>query len=343
MAITTDLYYIRIVSGRLERFVEKSEQLFTFRCPICGDSHKSKSKARGYFYRHKKAPNMAYFCHNCGASMLFPKFLKEVFPDIYQEYVMEEFKKGKVGKQGSKVSVEDFHTTVDKDRRFSIPEHTQRIAHLKDDHPAKTYLIQRKIPKEHFSHLFYAPDFKEFIDQYDLNIDAPTTPRIIIPFYDHDFNLKGFQGRSMPWNVREVRYITIKLDEDFPKLYGLHRLDDDIDIVYVTEGPIDSLFLPNALAMMGADLSREKLTREAGVKQFIFVLDNEPRSKAIKQRLTAYMEAGENVVIWPTNITFKDINEGIIQGYTQRDIQDIIKSNTYQGLKAKLAYMGWAK
>lgn len=286
---------------------------------------------------------MAMVCHNCGASMLFPRFLKQEFPDVYQEYVLEEFKKGKVGKQGSKVSAKDFHTTVDLNERFSIPEHTERLSNLDANHPAAAYLNQRMIPHEHFAHLFYTDNFQQFLSEFDAAEDAPTTPRIIIPFYDSNFNLKGFQGRAMPWNVKEIRYITIKLDESFPKVFGIHRLNNTYETVYVTEGPFDSLFLPNAIAMMGADLSHKTIVDLVGQKKIIYVYDNEPRSKEIQKRMQSRIENGQSVAIWPNWVKHKDINDMIIHGLTLQKIRDILYNNTHSGMKAKLVFGQWRK
>jgi len=344
MSLNNDLYYIRVISNRLERFHEKSDKVFAFRCPICGDSKKSKSKTRGYFYKHPKANNMAMMCHNCGASMLFPTFLKQEFPDVYKDYAMDEFSRGNVGKVGSKVSTEDFHSSVDKDKRFSIPEHTERISNLDEMHPAYQYVQQRLIPKEQYAHLFYTDNFKEFLKQFDKEYDAPTTPRIILPFYDREYNLKGFQGRAMPWNFQELRYITIKLDESFPKLYGLHSLPKNPEKVYVLEGPIDSMFLPNAVAMMGADLDHSTILQYTNAKNLVYVFDNEPRNSEIRRRVKSRIDEGHSVVLWPKYLAgMKDINQMILKGYSTERIKDVIDNWTYDSAKAKLMFGIWSR
>ena len=64
MSIRIDTNYIINLSSQLEKFSKKGDYTYNCRCPICGDSQKSKSKARGYFY--KKQNDMFYKCHNCG-------------------------------------------------------------------------------------------------------------------------------------------------------------------------------------------------------------------------------------------------------------------------------------
>ena len=102
--IYVDTKYISLVSGRLEKFSKKNENLFNFRCPYCGDSQKNRNRARGYFYRHKGS--FIYKCHNCGVGRTLSNFLKDQDPDLYGEYVMEAYREGSTGK-GTKIPLPD--------------------------------------------------------------------------------------------------------------------------------------------------------------------------------------------------------------------------------------------
>ena len=90
-----DSKFIGIVSSRLEKFKRVKNNLFNFRCPICGDSQKNKNKTRGYLYNVKANTN--FKCHNCGASMSFNNFLKQIDGYLHKQYIMEKFKEGKTG------------------------------------------------------------------------------------------------------------------------------------------------------------------------------------------------------------------------------------------------------
>lgn len=274
--------------------------------------------------------------------MSFANFLKEYEPEVYAEYAMEIFGRDTVGKRGSVISKESFKETIDKDKRFAVPEHTQRISDLDDSHPAKRYILQRQIPTEHHSHLYYTDNFQTFVSNYE-NKEVSTTARIIIPLYDKEYNLIGFQGRSMPWNVGEVRYITIKMVETFPKIYGLHRMNNDWNIVYVVEGPFDAMFLNNTIAMMGSNVDHEDVLRFTKKKDIVYILDNEPRSKDIQRKLKDLISNERKVVIWPEYIKEKDINEMILSGYTKEQIHSIIKENTASGIKAEALYSEWRR
>ena len=94
-----DSKFIGLVSSRLTKFKRVKPNLYNFRCPICGDSQKHKNKARGYLYGIKA--NVNYRCHNCGASMSFSNFLKDIDTVLHKQYVMEKFKDGFAGVKGA--------------------------------------------------------------------------------------------------------------------------------------------------------------------------------------------------------------------------------------------------
>ena len=86
MSLYIDLKYINMISNRLPMFTRKDDYLFNCRCIICGDSSEKKNKARGYFY--KKENNMFYRCHNCDYGTTVGKFIEQLDPILYKEYVL---------------------------------------------------------------------------------------------------------------------------------------------------------------------------------------------------------------------------------------------------------------
>ena len=91
-----DVKYINLISARFQKFKRVKNNLYNFRCPICGDSQKNKSKARGYLYQVKNNTN--YKCHNCGINISFSNFLKQIDVEIHKQYSFEKFKEGHTGK-----------------------------------------------------------------------------------------------------------------------------------------------------------------------------------------------------------------------------------------------------
>ena len=322
--------YANLVSSRLEKFKQVRNGVYTFRCPYCGDSEKHKNKTRGYFFAKKSG--LVYKCHNCGVGRSFGNFLKDHAADLHDEYVLERYKQGLTGK-GRNVADPDFK--FEKPKFVKSQTDLPSVASLNNSHPAKGYLLGRGIPEKYFSELYYAENFCQWTNQQkptfrDVKKDHP---RIIIPFIDTDGNWFGYQGRSLDFNDK-MRYITIMLDEDHPKIYGLNRIKSQ-STVYIVEGPFDSLFVENGVAMCGADVDISNYNWN-----HVYVFDNEPRNKQICDRISGAIDRGDPVVIWPTNLTEKDLNDMVLAGH---DIRLLVESNTYQGLEAKVKFTEWKR
>jgi predicted RNA-binding Zn-ribbon protein involved in translation (DUF1610 family) len=325
-----DEHYARLISSRLDKFKHVKSGTYNFRCPYCGDSEKHRNKARGYLFT--KNSGLVYKCHNCGVGRSFGNFLKDNAMDLYDEYVMERYKAGLTGK-GRNVADPTFKIEKPK---FKKKGELQSIERLNNEHPAVGYLQGRQIPKEHFANLYYTDKFCTWV-----NTQKPTFkdvkkdhPRIIIPFIDTNGEWFGFQGRSIDAGEK-LRYITIMLDESRIKVFGLDRVDFD-KTVYITEGPIDSLYIDNAIAMAGADVDWSLLSN----REAVFVFDNEQRNKEIITRMEKAIEKGYEIVIWPENLQEKDLNDMYIAGH---DVQSLVEFNTYSGLQAQIKLSEWKK
>ena len=326
-----DAKYIGLVSTRLQKFKQVKNNLYNFRCPYCGDSQRHKNKARGYIYQLKNDHN--YKCHNCGMSKSFTNFLKDLDQPLYDQYVMERYKQGITGKHSNTPNPTfDFkEPTFKNPKQFDLPT----IAELNSEHPAKVYLKNRKIPDKFLNQLYYCEKFKKWTNQQKYTFESidQDEPRIIIPLINHG-EIIGFQGRSLN-KYSKIKYITIILDESHPKIYGIDNVKKE-KTIYVTEGPLDSMFICNSIAMCGADADIVKW----GIDNFVRVYDNEPRNTEIVSRYANSISRGEKIVIWPNSIKEKDINDMVLSGL---DVQSVIESNTYSGLEAKLKFTTWKK
>ena len=328
--IHVDAKYISLVSCRLEKFSRKNENLFNFRCPYCGDSQKNRNRARGYFYRHKGS--FIYKCHNCGVGRTVPNFLKDHDYELYQEYVMEAYREGNTGK-GTKIPLPKIEFTKPTFKKEIFAD-LEKISDLNTTHPARMMLEERQLPPDSLKQLYYCPKFKEWTNQhkktfYNVQYDEP---RVIIPLKDKD-GVFGYQGRAI--GQSSLRYITVMLDENKPKIYGLDKINEKKP-VYIVEGPIDSLFLDNSVAMCGSDLD----PRSFGWSDYIWVFDNEPRNREIVNRISKTIDRGDKVVIWQKHVEEKDINDMTLSGH---NVQSLVESNTYQKLEATLKLKDWKK
>ena len=318
-----DSKYIGLISSRLQKFKRVKPDLYNFRCPICGDSQKHKNKARGYIYVVKNNTN--FKCHNCGASLSLNNFIKKLDGTLHKQYTLEKFKEGHTGRN---------FVTEEPEFKFKKPVFRKKLDLPKasEDIAAKEYLQKRQLDPEKF---YFADSFKRWTNSKKQTFDTigRDERRIIIPMYDRDKNLIGFQGRSLVPN--SVKYITVMLEDEAPKIYGLDSIDEKLS-VYVVEGPFDSTFVDNSVALCGSDGDLGYLEGS----DTILVYDNEPRNREIVGRIGRCIERNQKVVIWPSNIIEKDINDMILAGH---DVMSMLKSNTYSGLEAKIKFNTWKK
>ena len=318
-----DSKYIGMISSRLQKFKRVKDNLYNFRCPICGDSQKNKNKTRGYIYQVKNNTN--FKCHNCGASMSFNNLLKEIDVNLHKQYTLEKFKEGHTGRNFVVEAPKfEFIKPVFK-KSIDLPKASTNSF-------ANEYLVNRKIDPDKF---YYADKFMEWTNTQKITFDTikKDESRIVIPMYDENKNLIGFQGRALGKSF--TKYITVMLDEEAPKVYGIEKIDKTIS-VYITEGPFDSTFICNSIAMCGADVDISNW----GISNPVWIYDNEPRNREIVNRIGRTIDNGNSIVIWPTNIIQKDINDMVLSGH---DVMSVVELNTYSGLEAKIKFNNWKK
>ena len=315
-----DESFIERVSSRLQNYKKVKPKLYNFRCPFCGDSSRSKRKARGYLYPVNNNTN--YKCHNCGISISFNNFLKEIDPILYKEFSIEKYKSGFTGKNFVVEAPKfDIKTPVFREK-ISLPK-------ASSDTQAKEYLEKRKLDPNLY---YYADDFSKWVNSITEEPNLKSEPRIVIPLY-YNKALIGVQGRSI--GPSPIKYITIMFNKDAPKIYNYDSIDKE-NLVYVLEGPFDSYFIKNSIAMCGADIDLKNLN----IYYPVYVYDNEPRNKEIHDRMSKAIQRGYSIVIWPETIKEKDVNDAVLAGI---DVQDVLSKNVYKDLEAQLKFNFWKK
>mgnify|MGYP001153166079 CR=1 FL=1 len=329
--------YINLLSPRLERF-KKAGSGYNFRCPYCGDSRKSKTKARGWLF--SKSDGTRFFCHNCSKSSKFRYFLKDTDQQLYYDFVKETL----VEKDKEKSSLQEF---VDKMKEPEYVKKTnlkalKKISQLAPNHKAKQYIMKRYIPPQTHHKIYYAPKFREWTNSMIPNKFEGDyeESRIIFPLLDENQKMFGFQGRSLRGDDA-LKYITIMLEER-PKIYGLDSIDKNQKIC-AFEGPVDSLFIENSLASCGGSVQSNLEQLDIPRDNFVIVYDNEPRNRHTIKKMEYAIDAGYNVCIWPDGLKPKDVNDMVLSGITSPDIKKIISKNTHSGLSATLELNAWRK
>ncbi len=342
MTIAIDTKYLRLVSSKVRNFKQKNTNLFNLSCPYCGDSQKNKSKARGYFFA--KGTELIYKCHNCGIGANFGNFLKQVDGALHKEYVLERYKSGETNNARTANTVLNISPPrFDKIAKQKVFEHGEWLSNLPSGHFCLEYATKRQIPLKFYDKLLFTPHYNQFVTTLIPNHGKQILDdaRLVIPFYDEYNDLIAVSGRALETSDRTLRYVTIRTKESNDKLiYGVDRVNLS-QTVKIVEGPIDSLFLTNCVASGDANLSLTAKNIDTDKKILIF--DNEPRNKEIVKMMQDAIKLQHNVVIWPSTIVGKDINEMVMNGLSPDEIEKIISSNTFKDLEAQLNFTMWKK
>ncbi len=334
-----DEKYIGLVGSRLLHFHRQSRSTFSFRCPICGDSQKRSNKTRGYLFLYQR--KYIFKCHNCNESMSLRTFLKRIDPQLYREYQLDLLRQERPADlptpsaPGPEDDMFRFGRRSTKSL-MSLPT----LASLPEDHPAVRYAKGRLLPDLAFHSIHFTDRWTTWIKELGWNYAIPEdgAPRIILPWYSRSGDLLGAQARRIDVTGKDARYVTLKASEDVDKIYGVDRINSSAP-VYLCEGPLDSYFLPNCCAAMGSDLLRAYDQHLKG-HHTILVWDNEPRNRELLSTMEPAVKLGLPVVIWPSHIKEKDLNDMVKAGL---DPEALVRAHTYKGLRATLEFLRWRK
>jgi transcription elongation factor Elf1 len=331
-----DQKFIGALSPKLDKFARKGDYLYNFRCPICGDSQTNKNKARGYVFAGKGG--LYFKCHNCAASLSLGNLIKQVDPALYREYCLDRYKSGETGRKAHKDHGFVFKpVTFGSNKTDNYKGVLVKLSSLSESHEAVKYAKSRKIPEDKIDSLYYVDDvsrLKLLAPEYEEKL-VTNEPRLVLVFNDADGELVGVSCRAM--RGEKQRYVVVKIKDDSPFIYNMDCVNTN-ETIYVTEGPIDSLFLPNAVAVGNSNL-KQALDHIDGNK--VLVYDNEPRNKEIVREMKTAIDANATVCIWPKEVKEKDINDMILAGKTQEEILFTINKNTFSGPQALLEFNNW--
>nr|AIA18986.1 Unknown Function [uncultured bacterium] len=270
--------------------------------------------------------------------MSVPNFLKRVDEFVYNDYVIEKMMENPRHEPDPVLTMRKPKFIADTQLK-----ELKKVSQLPHDHYCRLYVDGRKIPTTFHHKLFYAYRFMEWtntcipgkFDDAALKFDRPA---LVIPFVNREGRLHAFQGRFFNG---KTRYVTIVLDESVPKLWGLDRYDRN-NRSYVLEGPIDAMFLPNAIATAGGvELSTP---RYLNLENSVVAFDNEPRSSETVDKIRKCIKHGLKVCIWPEGLQQKDVNDMVVHGkMSMSEVREIIDRNTFSGLRAELQLNEWKR
>tara|TARA_E500000318_G_scaffold11999_1_gene10879 strand:+ start:1872 stop:2891 length:1020 start_codon:yes stop_codon:yes gene_type:complete len=338
MSSFIDKKYINLISGQLNLFKWKSSTLANCRCPICGDSQKNKTKCRGYFYEKKNS--FFYRCHNCGYGCSVKNFLDKISPSLVSEYQMETFEEQFGKKKKKKRETPDMNFKPFQDRKPGIVD-AIRVDKLPENHPCLQFVQRREIPLDQYENLYFTKKFNTFVKKLiDPEVNYPDDERLVIPFVDNMDTVYAAQGRRLVDNDT-AKYYTAK-PSDVKKLwYNEWKVDPDKPVI-VVEGPIDSMFISNSIAMVGSGAITELPDRFAN-SEIIYALDNEPRNNQIVSYYENLIKSGQRVCLWPSYVKEKDVNDMVLAGKSKEEVEKIILTNSFSDLEASLKLKDWKK
>lgn len=341
-----DVKWLNLTASKFRNFKQKRPNLWNLSCPLCGDSQTNLLRARGYIF--ELDGKLLFKCHNCGKSITFSSLLKEVDPTSHREYIMEKFKEHGNHLMAHVPDVLQFvkETEVVEPLTPKAPS----IASLPDDHFAKQYIMSRRIPQESWDKLYFVEDFKAYMDKQHPDHGkeelVEKDPRIIWYLTDLKGNPNVICGRALDGN--SLRYIKVRIggEDQARKVFGWEPTKI-AETLYILEGELDSLFLKNAVASgdSSLDLLADAITQKVGpmIKPIVLVYDNQPRNREICRQMSEAIKEYHAIVIWPSLMVGKDINEMVLAGTPIQTIEEVMAENTFVGLEALLHFNQWRK
>lgn len=335
MGMWIDQKYALMLDSYVRNFKVKQHAplLINFSCPICGDSTKNLRKARGYLY--VKENKVSYKCHNCGDGRGLSRLLKEVNYALYKEYVMEKYSER--GLEVDKKKIYDFKPPSF-DNKSTLDRMLARLSDLPEDNLAVQYAKSRKLPKYAYNRFYYIDDIQKLKSLANTNFDQ-LGPRMLIPFYNRQQSLVGVSCRDLS-NESKIKYLNVKISKNDPMIYNIDNIDMS-KTIYVVEGPLDSLFFPNCVAVGTSDLLKVKdyLPKD----KCVLIPDLQPRNKEIVKLTSKFIDNNYKVCLLPNHLPGKDINEIILSGVKPKELFDIVTKNTFNDIQAKMEFIRWKK
>jgi len=306
-------------------------------CPVCREGNSWGRKKRLYYFPHQ---NYLY-CHNCGESWNPADWIKEVSDkdncDILNEVKSEEYP--------IDLMFNDDDFVVEHENNDPIPEDSidltdkQQVLYYKDE---KVVLEAIKfIRNRRLNTAINKPDayYLSLVDKIHKN-------RLCIPFKDVNGNIIHYQTRELP-NYKSFdgspNYLSKKYSDK--SLFNIDKVDPNLDNIYITEGPIDAMFVKNGIANCGItkkgrefnDFQRKQI-ESFWMCDIVWVLDSQWIDNTSLEATEKMIEKGYKVFIWPKELgtKVKDINELCMKKQLDEFPQKILQKYTFEGLSAQM-------
>lgn len=324
------------------RLVRFSPLKINCRCPICGDSEKSKIKAR--FWVNEVDGELLVGCFNCGTHSNFTSFCKSYYPDTFKELMFNKYNKDNNEKVEIPSNIgKGFSNIPEKSNiEIQVKKYCKCISDLPENHPIVNYVKQRKIPEKFYEYFWFTSEWQQLVHSIQKESYQNPKPenRLVMIIKDFDKRWTAIQGRSLQNNPRN-KYITIKENDNANKIFGLDKVDLNKQ-VFLVEGIVDSLFVENSVAITGGSMNFNDIPIPK--EKRVWVWDNENRAQHTVERIEKAVNANENIVLFDNNWKSKDINDLIVkENISVQEVNNYLKNNIINGLLAQLKFKQWRK
>lgn len=315
--------YIRIVlSSNFKDVKINSSGCYNFRCNICKDSKKSKKKKRAWILKPSIEKPAMFKCWNCEAAIPAEVWLKRYFPGMYSEYIkdcLEDVEK-------KLPSVTPKYLENKKEEESKIDKERKDVKSFVPILEGQGLLFEKAID---FCKSRKVPD--EFWKKFYVALDGKYAERLIIPFYNDKNQIYYFQGRTL--TGKDPKYLN-RTENKEDSIFNIYNIDATKPVI-VLEGPIDSMFVNNSVAVLGLDFNPDK-QKKLFELDCHFILDNDDAGKKKSKEL---LFESRKVFLWnrflehyPSAYDCKDINDLVLKlGRTTKFSFEDFKNPSYWG------------
>jgi hypothetical protein len=305
-------------------------------CPICREGKSWGRKKRLFFLPRDNV----ICCHNCGWYGDPIKWICATDNCTFTDIILE-IKQGVFGASFIENYFDKTKTVTD---IVSTPQLPKDSINLFDEVQVEYYKSNKDVQRA-----------LSIINKRKLNtaINKPKTlwvslkdkvhqNRIIIPFYSNN-KIVHYQSRSI-YPAQQPKYLSKQSSDKV--LFNVDNIKNEISTIFITEGPIDSFFIENGIAVAGIqEHSKALYTKKQKIQisryllhEKIWVLDSQWLDTASYNKTSILCELEEKVFIWPKNIgtKYKDVNDMCVSLNINRLPHKFLKENTFTGLKGKV-------